>query len=57
MPSDDAANLGAKLDRISYLLVAVVVLQIVEILDLDPTGLAFLAVVGFFIGMLYNADL
>jgi len=56
VPSDDGSDLGAKLDRVTYLLVAVVVLQIAEILDLDTTGLAFLVVVGFFIGMLYNAD-
>ncbi|WP_276299168.1 hypothetical protein [Halorussus lipolyticus] len=56
MPRDDASVLGAKLDRISYLLTAVVVLQIVELLDLDVTSLAFLVVVGFFVGTLYNAD-
>lgn len=51
-----APDLGTKLNRITYLLVAVVALQLVEILDLGVIGLAFLAMVGFFVGMLYNAE-
>ncbi|NEU58374.1 hypothetical protein [Halorussus sp. MSC15.2] len=57
MSRDGSPDLAAKLDRITYLLVVVVVLQLVNALDLGVNGLALLAVVGFFFGMLYNADL
>ncbi|MFC4448662.1 hypothetical protein [Halorussus aquaticus] len=57
MSRDGSPDLAAKLDRITYLLVVVVGLQLVNVLDLGANGLALLAVVGFFLGMLYNADL
>jgi len=56
MPRDDASDLGAKLDRITYLLVAVVALQMIQLLDLGVSGLVLFFAVGVFLTALYDAD-
>jgi hypothetical protein len=56
MPRDDASDLGAKLDRITYLLVAILALQMIQLLDLGAAGLFLFLIVGMFVTALYNAD-
>ncbi|MFC7081638.1 hypothetical protein [Halorussus caseinilyticus] len=52
----DPEDLAARLDRITFLLVGVVVLQAADLLGLGPAGLILFLVVGLFVTALYNAD-
>jgi len=56
MSPDDASDLGAKLDRITYLLFGIVFLQAADLLDLGVLGLVLFLVVGLFLSALYSAD-
>ncbi|UPV75945.1 hypothetical protein M0R89_07760 [Halorussus limi] len=54
-PSDLNA-LAAKLDRITYLLFGVVVLQATDLLGLGWGGLVLFLVFGLLLGVVYNAN-
>lgn len=56
MTAPDSGDFAAHLDRITYLLVAVVVLQTIDLLDFGPAGLALVVIVGLFVTALYHAD-
>ncbi len=52
----DSADLAAKLDRITYLLFGVVVLQAADLLGLGWGGLVLFLLAGLFFTALYDAD-
>lgn len=56
MSAPDSGDLAARLDRITYLLVAVVVLQTIDLLGFGRAGLALFVIVGLFVTALYHAD-
>ena len=50
----DSDALVARLDRITYLLVALLALQAVDVFKLGPAGLVVFLVVGLFVTALLN---
>ncbi|WP_157971588.1 hypothetical protein [Halorussus litoreus] len=56
MTASNPDNLAARLDRVTYLLVAVVVLQLIDVLGLGLFGIGIAALVGLFVTLVSLAD-
>lgn len=54
MGTADPADLASRLDRVTYLLVALLVLQLIEIFDLGPAGLVLFVVFGLVVSAVYH---